>query len=385
MKKVTAKDSGKRELIEKHREAIEEIDAQIVSLLAKRVSKAAETGRIKKKAGLSLVDAVREAEVLDRVASLAGNRLDGRWLRRIYVQIIEAARSVQNLPGVGFLGPVGTFTHQAATLFFKGSFSFVPCGRVRDVFSGVERKEFSWGMVPAENSWEGSVDSTLDLLERHDVNIVGEQLMPIRHQLLGKGEDLSLVTRIHSHPMALAQCSRRLFELVPHAEYKEETSTAAAAEKAAMDPGAAAVASSICCKIYGLRILAADVADDPGNTTRFLVLGMGMPKRTGADKTSIIFSLPHKPGSLHSVLTPPSERGINLTRIDSRPAKGRSWEYLFFVDLEGHMEEDTMKNTLDEMKACCTYLRVLGSYPACHHPGSPNQNQPEDQNETIVG
>lgn len=385
MKKDTSKNSRQLEAIEKHREAIDKIDAQIVSLLAERVNKAAETGRIKKEAGLPLVDPVREAEVLDRVASLAGNRLDSRLLRRIYGQIIEAARSVQQLPKVGFLGPAGTFTHQAATLFFKGSFSFIPCVRVRDVFSGVERKEFSLGMVPAENSWEGSVDITLDLLERYEVNIVGEQLMPIRHQLLGRGEDLSLVTRIHSHPMALAQCSRRLLELAPHAEYKEETSTAAAAEKAAMDPGAAAVASSICAEIYGLRILEAEVADDPGNTTRFLVLGMGMQKRTGTDKTSIIFSLPHKPGSLHSVLTPPFERGINLTRIDSRPVKGRSWEYLFFVDLEGHMEDDTMKKTLEEMKSCCTYLRVLGSYPACHHIGTPKRNHPEEQHETIVG
>jgi chorismate mutase/prephenate dehydratase len=385
MKKDADKDSGKREEIAKHREAIDEIDAQIVSLLAERIIKAAETGRIKKEAGFPLVDCVREAEVLDRVTLLAGDRLDSRLLRRIYSQIIEAARSVQQMPEVGFLGPLGTFTHQAASVFFRGSFSFLPCGRLRDIFSGVERKEFSFGIVPAENSWEGSVDITLDLLDRYEVNIVGEQLLPIRHQLLGKGEDLSVVTRIHSHPMALAQCARRLSELAPHAEHKEETSTAAAAEKAAMNPGAAAVASSICAEIYGLRILAADVADDPGNTTRFLVLGIGMQKPTGADKTSIIFSLPHKSGALHSALTPPSEKGINLTRIDSRPVKGRSWEYLFFVDLEGHAECETMKNTLEEMQACCTNLRVLGSYPACYHIGTPKQNQPEEQNETIVG
>jgi chorismate mutase/prephenate dehydratase len=385
MEKDTAKNSGKREEIEKQREAIDEIDAQIVSLLAERIIKAAETGRIKKEVGFPLVDPVREAEVLDRVTSLAGDRLDSRMLRKIYSQIIGAARSVQQMPKVGFLGPLGTFTQQAATVFFRGSFSFVPCGRLRDVFSSVERKEFRFGIVPAENSWEGSVDITLDLLERYEVNIVGEQLLPIRHQLLGKGEDLSVVTRIYSHPMALAQCARRLSEIAPHAEHKEETSTAAAAEKAAVNPGAAAVASSICAEIYGLRILAADVADDPGNTTRFLVLGIGMQKPTGADKTSIIFSLPHKPGALHSALTPPSERGINLTRIDSRPVKGRSWEYLFFVDLEGHAEDQTVKKTLEEMQACCTYLRVLGSYPACHHIGTPKQNHPEDQNETIVG
>jgi chorismate mutase / prephenate dehydratase len=367
MKKDAAKNSGKRNEIAKYRESIDEMDSQIVSLLVKRTRKAAGTGRIKKKTGFPLLDPAREDEVLDRVTALAGDSLDSRLLRSIYSRIIEAARSVQQPPKVGFLGPVGTFTHQAATVFFTGSFSFVPCGHLRDVFSSVERKKFSFGIVPVENSWEGSVDQTLDLLERYEVNIVGEQLLPIRHQLLGKGEDLSMVTRIHSHPMALAQCARRLSELAPHAEHKEETSTAAAAEKAAMIPGAAAVASSICAEIYGLRILAADVADDPGNTTRFLVLGIGMQKPTGADKTSIIFSLPHKPGALHSALTPPSERGINLTRIDSRPVKGRSWEYLFFADLEGHTEDETMKSTLEEMQACCTYLRVLGSYPACHH------------------
>jgi chorismate mutase/prephenate dehydratase len=385
MKKRTIKNSVKRHELEKCRKMIDEIDVKIVSLLSERIEQAASIGRLKEAAGFPPLDTVRESAVLERVNALAGDKLDKAFIQKLYTEIIEAARSVQMKPKVGFLGPSGTFTHQAAGCFFGRGVSFIPCTCLRDVFSGVEQEEFSFGLVPAENSYEGSIDLTLDLLEGYEVNIVGEQLMPIRHQLLGNGRNLSDVAIIYSHPMALAQCSRRLTELAPHAAQREETSTAAAAGKAALDAGSAAVAASICGEIYGLRILAADVADDTGNTTRFLVLGKGMQKPTGTDKTSIIFSLPHRPGALQSVLTPPAERGINLSRIDSRPVKGRAWEYLFFVDLEGHVEEAPLKKTLEEMLACCTYLRVLGSYPAPGPGGISKQNHPEERNETAVG
>ncbi len=364
MGKDTTESSWHRNGLGIYRKAIDDIDEKIVALLAERIGQAAEVGRLKERAGVPPLDLTRESEVLERVQSLAEGKLDSRFIRKLFTEIINASRSVQLKPEVGFLGPSGTFTHQAAAVFFGQGVTPVPCPGLREVFSGVERKEFSFGIVPAENSYEGSVDLTLDLLSRYEVHIIGEQLMPIKHYLLGKGNALSRVSRIYSHPMAFAQCRRKIEEIVPSAEQKEEASTAAAAQKAALDPEAAALGSSICAEFYGLKILAADVADDPGNTTRFLVLGKGIQKTTGKDKTSIMFSLPHRPGALHSVLTPASEKGINLSRIDSRPVKGRAWEYLFFVDLEGHVEDEKVKRSIESMRESCTYLKVLGSYPA---------------------
>ncbi len=364
MKKPPMENSGICGTLEECRKTIDEIDSRIVSLLSSRMEAATRTGRIKEKAGLPTLDRAREAEVLDRVETLAGENLDRAFLRRIYTEIIAASRSAQDRLKVGFLGPEGTFTHQAAAAFFGPSAIFEPKARLGEVFSCTEQRFCTFGVVPAENSYEGSVDLTLDLLYTYQVHIVGEYLMPIRHQLIGKCPDLFSVKRIHSHPMALAQCSRWLSSHANRAELKEEASTAAAAEKAAKDPEAAAIAGVICAENYNLDILAADVADDPGNTTRFLIIGMQMQEPTGADKTSILFSLPHSPGALHSVLTPGAEQGINLSRIDSRPVKGRAWEYLFFVDLEGHCRDQTVKRVIEEMRACCTHLRVLGSYPA---------------------
>ena len=350
--------------LEDCRKTIDEIDSRIVSLLSFRMKAASRTGSIKETAGLPTLDQTRETEVLERVMSLARDELDRDFLRRVYAEIIAASRAVQDRPKVSFLGPAGTFTHQAAAAVFGPLATLEAAASLGEVFSCIERRDCMFGVVPAENSYEGSVDLTLDLLYTYDVHVVGEHLMPIRHQLLGNAEDVSSVSRIHSHPMALAQCSRWIATHAPHAELKEEASTAAAAEKASREPASAAVAGAICAQTYSLDVLAPDVADDPGNTTRFLMLGTRMQEPSGADKTSILFSLPHRPGALHSVLTPPADKGIDLTRIDSRPVKGRAWEYLFFVDLEGHAMDEKVKLVLEEMRACCTHLRVLGSYPA---------------------
>ena len=364
MKTPVTDKSSNCNTLEACRRTIDDIDSRIVSLLVTRMQAAARTGRIKETAGLPTLDQSRETEVLDRVTALAGEGQDRAFVRQVYLEIIAASRAAQDRPKVSFLGPAGTFTHQAAAAVFGPSASFEPAGRLGEVFSCIERGECTFGVVPAENSYEGSVDLTLDLLYPYEGHIIGEHLMPIRHQLLGNGKNLSSVKRIHSHPMALAQCSRWLAAHTPDAALKEEASTAAAAERAAHDPDAAAIAGAICAGIYGLGVLAADVADDPGNTTRFLILGTQMREPTGADKTSILFSLPHRPGALQAVLTPPAEEGINLSRIDSRPVKGRAWEYLFFVDLEGHALDDGVRRVLERMRVCCTHLRVLGSYPA---------------------
>jgi chorismate mutase/prephenate dehydratase len=265
---------------------------------------------------------------------------------------------------VAYLGPEATFSHQAAVALYGESASFYARETIEDVFSLVEDGVCEQGVVPVENSYEGSVNITMDLLYRYDIGICGEFFMRIRHYLLAAAEQTGGIKRIYSHPMAVAQCRSWLKDNMPEVPVTEVASTSLAAKMAADDPEAVAIGSRLSGETSGLKTLYEDIEDDPYNITRFLVIGKDRVEPTGKDKTSILFSLLHKPGTLYRCLGVFAKRDINVTRIESRPMRKKSWEYLFFMDIEGHEKDPVLKEAFMEMEGHCVFLKMLGSYPA---------------------
>jgi len=274
--------------------------------------------------------------------------------------MMEAERSGHTIV---YLGPPATHTHLACFKYFGNSIQEIPKESLQEVFETVEKEEADYGVVPVENSTEGSVHRTLDLLIDSEVKICGEVMIQVSHDLLsqsGKRED---IRKIYSHPQALEQCRTWLRKNFPHVELAETVSTAKAAQIAVEDKAVAAVASSLAAQLYGLKLIESSIEDHIQNYTRFLILSLQSREKTGKDKTSILFSIPHSPGSLFRVLKPFDEKGINLTKIESRPAKNKPWEYIFFLDFEGHATDAPIHETLEEMEDNVLFMKLLGSYP----------------------
>lgn len=350
--------------LEKLREQIDGIDGRILSLLCERQEIASEIGKQKKDNGLAVFDPAREQEVLRRLISTKQGSLSPEAIRSIFNEIISAARSVQETGAFAYLGPEGSFCHQAAASFFGVSATLQGTGGVEEVFALVEKGICGQGIVPMENSSEGSVNTTLDLFSRYDLKICAEIFVRIRHHLLGREKQGEKISCIYSHPMALAQCRLWLKTRLPQVRIKEAESTSAAARLAAQEPGACAIGSRLAASLYGLQVLEEGIEDHPGNITRFVVMGKTIAAPTSKDKTSILFSVPHKAGSLLRALEPLARRGINMTRIESRPSRFRNWEYLFYVDIEGHERDENVSEGLLEMEKSCAFVKRLGSYPA---------------------
>ena len=261
------------------------------------------------------------------------------------------------------LGPEETFSHQAARLQFGEHGTVHFAGSIEEVFRRVEKNPLARGVVPLENCYEGSVPTVLDLLSDCSVNMEGEVYLEIRHQLYGKENRMKDLRRIYTHPMAAAQCHSWLGRRLPGLPIFPAESTAEAAKMAARDPEGAAIAGRLAGRLYGLRCLASDIQDSPGNVTRFAVVGHSSPGPTGRDKTTVRFLLAHVPGALVRALEPLARRNINLTRIESRPRRTRTWEYRFFADVEGHERDENLGAAIMEMRARCLALKRLGSYP----------------------
>jgi chorismate mutase/prephenate dehydratase len=266
---------------------------------------------------------------------------------------------------VAFLGPPATFSHMACIQHFGSSVQMQPENTIQDVFEAVEKEKTEYGVVPVENSTEGQVSLTLDGFIQSEAKICAEVTTKISHDLLSLSGAAAGVQRIYSHPQALSQCRQWLRKNFPHAHLEEAGSTAKAAEMAVEDPKAAAIASSLAAPLYGLKVVASQIEDHLNNATRFLVLGRQGAKRTGRDKTSALFVVSHAPGTLFRVLQVFYEKGINLTKIESRPNKGKPWEYIFFIDFEGHATDLHVAQALDEVKKHVLFLKFLGSYPQC--------------------
>jgi len=264
---------------------------------------------------------------------------------------------------VAYLGPAGSYTHIASIMKFGDSTEFLPSNTIPDVFSAVERTEANYGVVPVENSTEGIVSHTLDMFLLSDLRICAEIYAPISHNLLSAGTEISQVRRVYSMPQAIAQCRNWLAAHLPGVEVLEVSSTSKAAKMCEGYPTSAAIASSLAAREYGLNILADGLEDNPHNKTRFLVIGYSKPEPSGKDKTSVVFAVPHKSGSLYHALRVFESEGINLTMIESRPTKQMPWEYIFFVDSLGHEKDKNMQDALTKLSEMALFVRVLGSYP----------------------
>jgi len=352
----------------RYRGEIDNINVQIIALLARRQEIASSIGQIKRRLGMEMFDPSREQEILKCLSSQSSEHLTQEAIRYVFNEIMSAARSVQEPLTVAFLGPETSFSEQAAISLFGHSASFHPAETIEDVFTSVEKGICKQGVVPVENSLEGSVTGTLDLFHKHDVKIRAEVYLRIRHHVLSKAENLSEIKYLYSHPMAIAQCRSWIKDHLPGVTVREVESTSRAASLAATDPRAAAVGSHVSALRYELTELAKDIQDQPDNVTRFLAIGTHDAAPSGKDKTSVLFFLSHKPGALCRALEPLGRRNINIRRIESRPIKVRKWEYLFFVDLEGHERNSNLRDAVREMEERCMSLRRLGSYPAGNDP-----------------
>lgn len=345
------------------RDEIDTIDSQLIELLCRRAACAAEIGQAKRSNGIPTLDLCREADVIKTAVSNNVGPLPDLAMRRIFTEIISACRALQSPTRVSYLGPEATFSHMAAVEHFGKSCDFQARNTIVDVFRDVESGQAEFGVVPVENSTEGAVGLTLDQLAVSNVKVCGELFLPVSHALMSRETDARNIQTVLSHPQALAQCFGWVTRNLPGTTTVEMPSTAASARRAAEEPRTAAVGSVMQARYYGLNVLARDIQDRAENLTRFFILGAGKCRRTGKDKTSILFTTPHQPGALRRALTPFEESGINLSRIESRPSKERPWDYIFFVDFEGHLADPPVKATLETLKGCAEKLKILGCYP----------------------
>ena len=345
------------------RKSIDDIDDNILDLINRRLLLAKEIGRIKELNNEPILDSARETTIIKRLSSLNKGHLSNNALHHIFTEIIAASREIQKPQLVTYLGPEATFTHIAAIKHFGRSVSFVPQPSIRDIFSEVEKGVCHYGVTPVENSIEGAVNYTLDLFFESNLKICAELYLNISLDLLSKTGNLDDIKVIYSHPQPIGQCRGWLRKNLPEIVPEECSSTAYAAQKAAENSEAAAIASSEAARLYNLQIVASKIEDFSKNITRFLVIGRDEIHMTGNDKTSIMFVTSHVPGALYRVLEPIAKSGINMLKLESRPTKHENWSYFFFVDLEGHIEDPKVQDTVSKMKSLCQYLKLLGSYP----------------------
>lgn len=363
MGKINKGSASSDTVIDDLRNGIDKIDEKIVGLINERLLLAKEIGKIKAKKGSKVLDIAREKAIIEKLTGLNNGPLGEQALCHIFSEIIAAAREIQNHHSVAYLGPEATFSHIAAMSYFGRSVGYMPQTTIGDIFREVGKGSCLYGVVPVENSIEGSVNYTLDLFFESDLKICAELYNPISHDLLAKGDSLSKAKVIYSHPQVFPQCRNWIQKNLPKASLVECDSTANAARRASDDPKSAAIASSMAAHIYNLKVIASKIEDVSRNTTRFLVIGKDVIKRTGVDKTSIIFVTPNVPGALFKILKPMAESGINMVKLESRPTKHENWSYFFLVDIEGHIDDPVVSSTIKKMNKICLYLKCLGSYP----------------------
>ena len=346
------------------RSRINELDNQILNLLNQRAEAALQIGDLKRRQDLPSYAPEREAEIVTRLTALNRGPLPAEVVRAVWREVLSGCRALEAPLTIAYLAPRATFTHQAARQHFGAGAEYVPSRTIADVFEDVERGAAQFGVVPVENSTEGAVNVTLDRLIDTEVRICGELYLAIVQNLLSGARELADVKTVMSHPQGIAQCRNWLAANLPDVPAQEVSSTAGAAELAASDATVAAIASELAGELYGVPVLRARIEDNPHNSTRFLVLGWRGPGPTGRDKTSILFAMRNEPGVLYRILEPLARRGLNLTKIESRPAKQRPWEYVMFLDLEGHHQTPEVAAALGEVRERTLFFKVLGSYPA---------------------
>jgi chorismate mutase/prephenate dehydratase len=345
------------------RAEIDALDDRILELLNRRAKVALEVGGIKAERGLEYYVPEREVEIIRRLTTYNPGPFPDEGLKAIYREIISASLALEKPVSVAFLGPRATFTHQACLKHFGESAQYVSQINLSEVFEAVERNMADFGVVPIENSSEGIVSNTLDMFVDYNLLICGEILVEVGQDLLSATGDIDQVKKVYSHPHAIAQCRGWLERNLRHVPVFDVESTARAAEMAAVDPASAAIAGEAAAKIYALKTVRKRIQDNTNNFTRFIILGKQSSAPTGNDKTSILFSARDEVGALHLMLEPFAKYNVNLTKIESRPVKKKAWEYLFFLDMTGHLSDEDVSKALNELKMRAQYIKILGSYP----------------------
>jgi chorismate mutase / prephenate dehydratase len=349
------------ESLKQIRDQIDALDRRLVKLLSSRARLAQRIGRLKEGPAYR---PEREAQVLRGVLAANPGPLPDAALARLYTEIMSACRALEDSLSVAYLGPQGTFSQEAAAKHFGGVTKLVPCGSIDEVFRQVETGALGYGVVPVENSTEGAIGRTLDLLLATPAKICGEVMLPIRQCLMGKSGKLGDVRRVYSHTQSLGQCQQWLARHLPKAERVPVVSNAEAARLAARERGAAAIGPKTAAALYGLKVIAANIEDESKNTTRFLVISTQDAARSGRDKTSLVMSTRNVPGAMHELLTPLAANQVSMTRLESRPSRTGLWEYVFYVDIEGHQGDANVARALAELEQKASFMKNLGSYPA---------------------
>ena len=345
------------------RRGIDRLDRNILSILNQRMKLAQGIAGAKNILGLPAYAPDREEmHIRELMAGAGAVKKDA--VKSIFREVMSAARAVEGPVRVAYFGPEATFTHLAARARFGGQAELVPVPTIGEVFREVERKGASYGVVPVENSTEGVVNHTYDMFMDSDLKICAEELTPIRHFLLSKSPNIKSIRTVYSHSNIFGQCRRWLENNISGAKLVEVSSSGEGARIAAKTPGTAAIGTSLAARLYGLKILAEGVEDMPGNFTRFFVIGDRWSRPTGKDRTSIMFSIKDRVGALYMMLQPFRKHSINLSSIESRPSKRKAWDYYFFIDMAGHVEDRKVAKAIAELETQCHFLKLLGSYPA---------------------
>lgn len=355
---------SRKESVDALRKKIDQIDEKVVALLNDRASLALRIGHSKRLNHEGIYAPSREQEILHRVAQLSRGPLSQQAIRSVFREVIGVCRSLESPLKVAFFGAEATYTHLAAREKFGSIATLLPTVSISEVFQEVRQGRVSFGVVPIENSTEGVVGQTLDLLVESDLRICAEVFLDVHHNLLSRSGRMEDIEKIISHPQALGQCRHWLAAHFPKVDVEEVGSTAHAAMMAAQDAKLGAISSSLAREVYDLQVVAENIEDQSNNITRFLIIGHDDSKPSRDDKTSLVFSVKDEPGILHRMLEPFAKSRINLTKIESRPLKNKPWEYMFFIDFRGHKEEGGVKRAIKKLERSCLFLKVLGSYPS---------------------
>ncbi len=345
------------------RREIDAVDARIVELISRRAGFAAEVGEVKKLTGAPVYRPEREAQIFAKLRATNPGPLPDASLQAVYREIISACRALERRMQVAYLGPPGTFSEQALFAHFGSGVDAHPCHSFDEVFRSTEARATDFGVVPVENSTEGPVNRSLDLLLHTPLRICGEVSLPIRHSLLTASGAMEGVQRVCAHPQALAQCMQWLDHHHPELERVPVASNAEGARLAAQEPGTAAIAGDAAAARYELGVVAAGIQDDPSNRTRFLIIGHYDCGPSGNDQTSLILSVPDRAGAVHALIEPLARHGVSMKRFESRPARQGQWEYYFYLDLLGHCDDPPVAAALAEIRRHAAFFKMLGSYP----------------------
>lgn len=346
--------------IKHHRAQIDKIDRQIVSLLHGRAEHILKIGGIKNSMNGPAYDPAREAMIL---RGLKKGRFPADGLKAVYNEIFSVSRAMQQKVGVAFLGPVASYSHLAAISRFGKTTGYMPVDGIKDVFSEVEKGNAGYGVVPIENSTEGGVNYTYDMFADSDLKICSEIMLEIKHNLLSNAKSPAEIRTVYVHYQTRAQCRGWLETNLPRAKLVEVSSNSKSAMLAAKEKTSAGIASELAASEYGVKVFARSIQDVAENFTRFFVIGGQLNKKTGNDKTSIMVSIKDKVGALYHLLKPFGEYGVNLTNIESRPSRKKAWDYYFFVDFLGHLDDSRVKAAIKKVEKNCGFVKILGSYP----------------------